>query len=79
MLLTLSDIVAVTNLKKQDSFQTSSLSPRLNLDLRALGTRLLGGQFQPSKNWNIQSIFSFQHGHWKGIFSPSWPVVFDKY
>ena len=48
MLLTLSDIVAVTNLKKQDDFQTSSLSPRLNLDRKALGTRLLGGQFQPT-------------------------------
>ena len=78
MLLTLSDIVSFTNLKKQDIFQTSSHSPRLNLDRKTLGTRLLGGQFQPSKNWN-SVIFSFKHGHWKGIFSPSWPVVFDKY
>ena len=43
MLLTLSDIVSFTNLKKQDIFQTSSHSPRLNLDRKALGTRLLGG------------------------------------
>ena len=56
MLLTLSDIVSFTNLKKQDTLQTSSHSPRLNLDREALGTRLLGGQFQPSKNWNSVNI-----------------------
>ena len=56
MLLTLSDIVSFTNLKKQDIFQTSSHSPRLNLDRKVLGTRLLGGQFQPSKNWNSVNI-----------------------
>ena len=78
MLLTLSDIVSVTNLKKQDSFQTSSLSPRLNLDPKALERDCWEDSFSRAKT-GTQSIFSFQHGQWKRIFSPSWPVVFDKY